>query len=69
MDQVRIKALINGKVKYYAAKDKDGNFIFQDKKSDSKIVDSIECQDLFPDMREYFQKVGYNVILIKEKVK
>ena len=68
MDLVKIKVFIDGKVKYYADKD-DGIFYLTDKKSDGKIVESIQCQDIFPEMREYFNKLGYDVKLIKENVR
>lgn len=69
MDLVKIKVLIDGKVKYYADKDDDGFFYLIDNKSDGKIVESMQCQDIFPEMREYFHKLGYDVKLIKENVK
>lgn len=69
MDQVKIKVIVNGKVNYYAHKDEKGIY-FQEKKSNGKIVTSIECQDLFHEIREYFHKIGYDdVTLIKEKVR
>ena len=42
MDLVKIKVLIDGKVKYYADKDDDGVFYLIDNKSDGKIVESMQ---------------------------
>lgn len=68
MDQVKIKVIIDGKVKYFAHKDEKGIYYLQDKKKDGIVVESIQCQDIFPEMREYFNRLGYDVILEKEKV-
>lgn len=69
MNMVRIKVIINGKVKYFAHKDKDGNIILQDKKSDGLLVEAIECQDLFPEIKEFYKKFGISVKLEKEIIK
>lgn len=69
MDMVRIKVIIDGKVKYFAHKDKDGNIFLQDKKSDGLPVEAIECQDLFPEIREFYKQSGNSVKLEKEIIK
>lgn len=68
MDMVRIKVIIGGKVKYFAHKDKDGNIFLQDKKSDGLLVEAIECQDLFPEIKEFYKRFGLVVSLEKVKV-
>ena len=56
MDMVRIKVIIDGKVKYFAYKDKDGNIFLQDKKSDGLPVEAIAKNNpcVIPISRERF---------------
>ena len=60
---VKIKIIVDGAVFYFSHLTKDGTVYMEQKKQKAIAVLRTECQDLFPAIREFFEKHEKNIEL------
>lgn len=55
---VKIKIIMKNAIYYYSHLSEDGTVYLEQKKQKATTVPRIECQDLFPAIKLYFEKHG-----------
>lgn len=61
MDYVKIKLMVDGNIYFYTHIGQDGTVFMVQNKAKATIVPKIECQDIFPIIREYFENIEITV--------